>query len=65
MAIFLEICIEVIPHVYKHDLMEVSFSAVSQGCQNTQADFPRNLLVYFYDPLFLNADSLSDKMWYA
>lgn len=56
MAIFLGVCIELIPHVSEHDPMEVSFSAAIQGDQISQVDFSRNLSVYFYALLYLNAE---------
>lgn len=58
MAIFLGVCIELIPHVSEHDPMEVSFSAAAQGDQISQVDFSRNLWMYFYALLYLNAEGL-------
>lgn len=54
MVIFLEACIWLIPLVYKHDLMEVSFSAACQGDQISQVDFSRNIPEYFYSLFYLN-----------
>jgi len=59
MAMFLEVCTEVIPHVYRHDLMEVNFGAASQGDQISQVDFSRNPSVYFYALLYLNTEGLT------
>lgn len=59
MVIFLEVCIWLIPLVYKHDLMEVSFSAACQGDQISQVDFSRNISEYFYALFYLNAEDLT------